>query len=243
VIKRHLERLACASGIGLASVAACAAAAPEAGARPASASAASARAPERVAPGPLASPDELARREGDKGDKGDRGDKGGASDAGAPRCPYGALEDPHRGFVRCLLPDERDAGWLPPPPQNEPPPPDPPRDAGASAPSGPLPSVEIGAPKFENGEVTKVEKSLGKASPDLARCVADHGGLSGDATVKIQFLVRSRGRAEGVEVASAKGVSGEAAACVRQVLKNRAIGAPTADPVGVTVTIAFKPGK
>jgi len=171
-----------------------------------------------------------------------------AGDAGAdgrPRCPYGALEDPHRGFVRCLLPDERDAGWLPPPPQGdapaEPPAAEPPADAGAPA---ALPSVEIGAPKFENGEVTKVEKSLGKASADLARCLADHGGVHGDAaTVKIQFLVRSRGRAEGVEVLAAKGMSAEAAGCVRHLLKNKAIGAPTADPVGVTVVITFKPGK
>jgi len=89
-----------------------------------------------------------------------------------------------------------------------------------------------------------VEKSLGKASGDLARCVADHGGLTADAgTVKVQFLVRFRGRAEGVEVLSAKGIGAEASACVRHLLKNKAIGAPTADPVGVTVTITFKPVK
>jgi hypothetical protein len=175
----------------------------------------------------------LARRTGDQG----------PADAGpdsAPRCPFGALEDPHRGFVRCLLPDERDAGWLPPPPQGEAPAPEP-QDAGSSA---PLPSVEIGAPKFENGEVTKVEKSLGKASSDLARCVAEHGGLTGESgSVKVQFLVRFRGRAEGVEVLGAKGVSTEASNCVRQLLKNKAIGAPTADPVGVTVTITFRGAK
>jgi hypothetical protein len=139
------------------------------------------------------------------------------------------------------LPEERDAGWVPPPPQGEPPPPEPPHDAG---PAAPLPLVEIGAPKFESGEVTKVEKSLGKASGDLARCVADHGGLAADTgSVKVQFLVRSRGRAEGVEVLAAKGVSAEAAGCVRHLLKNKAIGAPTADPVGVTVVITFKAPK
>ena len=156
----------------------------------------------------------------------------------APRCPYGSLEDPHRGFVRCLLPDERDAGWLPPPPPGR-------RASRRASPRraprgrrrrarAALPTVEIGAPKFENGEVTKVEKSLGKASGrDLARCVADHGGLGGDAgTVKIQFLVRSRGRAEGVEVLAAKGVSAEASACVRRLIKNKAIGAPTAESGG-----------
>jgi hypothetical protein len=139
-----------------------------------------------------------------------------------------------------------DAGFPPPSPPDDTPPTDPPlaeppEDAGFPPPPPPLPTVEIGAPTFENGEVTKVEKSLGKASGDLARCVADHGGLRGDAgTVKIQFLVRSRGRAEGVEVLAAKGVGAGASACVRRLIKNKAIGAPTADPVGVTVTLTFK---
>jgi len=44
-------------------------------------------------------------------------------------------------------------------------------------------------------------------------------------------------------VASAKGVGAEAASCVRKLLKNKAIGAPTADPVGVTVVISFKAGQ
>jgi hypothetical protein len=171
-----------------------------------------------------------------------------ASDAGAPRCPYGELNDPQKGFVRCLLPEERDAGWQPPPrdapaepAKPEPPKAEPPTDAGVSAPP---PVVEIGAPKFENGEVTKVEKSLGKHTGDIAKCVADHGGLSGESgSLKVQFLVRVRGRAEGVEVLSAKGVSAEASACVRQALKNKAIGAPTADPVGVTVIITLRAAK
>ncbi len=171
-------------------------------------------------------------------------------DAGAdaaPRCPYGELSDPHRGFVRCLLPDERDAGWLPPSPLPGDPAPAAPAPPPAAPPppaAAPPPLVEIGAPKFENGEVTKVEKSIGRASGDLARCVAENGGLAGDAgSVKIQFLVRSRGRAEGVEVLAAKGVGAEAASCVRRLLKNKAIGAPSADPVGVTVTITFRSTK
>jgi hypothetical protein len=230
--ERNLGRLLCAATIGLASVAACAGAAPAepAAGSPPGAGSAAARG------GWTADPEADPSAGHDPADS-------SPADAGAPRCPYGSLEDPHRGFVRCLLPEERDAGWLPPPPQGdpapaEPPAAEPPRDAGAVA---PLPVVEIGAPRFENGEVTKVEKSLGKASADLGRCVADHGGLGADAgTIKIQFLVRSRGRAEGVEVLAAKGVSAEASACVRRLVKNKAIGAPTADPVGVTVVITFK---
>lgn len=215
---RPLSRILTAAAVGLASVAACA------GATPPGAAAQAAWTPD---------PEELAKAAKD--------DAGAPADDGGPRCPYGELTDPHRGFVRCLLPDERDAGWLPPPPQGDLPAEAPKAEPPKDHPTAP-PTVEIGAPKFDNGQVTKVEKSLGKASSDLARCVADHGGVSGDAgTMKIQFLVRSRGRAEGVEVLASKGVSAEASACVRVLIKNKAIGAPSADPVGVTVVLTFKP--
>jgi hypothetical protein len=176
-----------------------------------------------------------------------------AESAAPPRCPYGALEDPQRGFVRCLMPDERAASWLPPssPPKEpaakqEPPPREPEPDAGpkqaAPAAAGPPPSVEVGNPKFENGDVPKAEKFMLGLSNDIAKCVAEHGGLQGSSgSMKVQFLVRARGRAEGVEVLSAKGVAPEAQTCVRVLIKNRAIGAPSADPVGVTVTLTFKP--
>jgi len=223
----HGRRILFAASLGLVMVAACAGAAPAGSAAPG-------WSPER--------PPGLA--EGDPAAQHDRGDAP-PTDAGddGPHCPYGALEDAHHGFVRCLLPEERDAGWQPPPPGEAPPHAEAPRDASPAV-AAPLPTVEIGAPKFENGEVTKVEKSLGKAAGDLARCVADHGGLSAETgTVKVQFLVRVRGRAEGVEVLSAKGVSADASGCVRHLLKNKAIGAPTADPVGVTVIITFKAEK
>ena len=166
-----------------------------------------------------------------------------------PKCPYGELTDPHRGFVRCLTPDERDAGWLPPTAQTPQAPPAPAPapsvepDAGSpTASSGPAPAVEIGSPTFENGQVPRTEKALGKMSDAIGKCVGDHGGLSGaTGTMKVAFLVRVRGRAEGVEVQSAKNVSQEAKDCVRVLLKNKAIGAPSADPVGVTLTLTFKP--
>ena len=155
--------------------------------------------------------------------------------AGSSDCPYGAQEDPHRGFVRCLAANEGDAGTAPPP-GIMPPTPERPR-------TGP-PVVEVGAPTFENGEVSRVEKVLAKATAEIAACVADHGGLVGDAgSMKVQFLVRSRGRAEGVEIVAAKGVGADASACVRKLLKNKAIGAPTADPVGVTVVLSLKAPK
>ncbi|WP_437671343.1 hypothetical protein [Sorangium sp. So ce131] len=173
-------------------------------------------------------------------------------DAGGVRCPHGSLEDPHRGFVRCLEPGEADAGWLPPSPQPEPPPDDagpPPSDGGppdaappdASVASSPPPTVEIKEPEFMNGDVPNVAKRLEKSSADIAKCVADNGGLTGAAgNIKLQFLVRVRGRAEGVEVLSSRGVTPEAERCIRQLLKNKPIGTPSADPVGVTVTLSLK---
>lgn len=226
-LPRPLARILGAAGVVAPLVAACAGAAPAGGAE---------------AQGPWVDADSVeAAKRGAKPPE----DAGAPSADGGPRCPYGELNDPHRGFVRCLLPDERDAGWLPPPSQNEPRPPDPKPEPPKDPPRATAPPlVEIGAPRFENGEVTKVEKSLGKASPEIAKCVAEHGGLTADAgSLKVQFLVRSRGRAEGVEILAQKGVSPEAASCVRLVLKNRAIGAPSADPVGVTVVISLKPSR
>lgn len=176
---------------------------------------------------------------------------GPAIDAGLPECPHGRLEDPHRGFVRCLEPGEADAGWLPPSPQPE----DAgtvdaapldagPIDAGAvpdAAPLAPAPLVEAGEPAFENGDVPKLDKALAKLTSGIATCVSEHGGLSAaSGSMKVQFLVRARGRAEGVEILASKGVGKDAEECVRVLLKNRSVGAPSADPVGVTVSFVLK---
>lgn len=173
-----------------------------------------------------------------------------ASEAGdaAPRCPHGVLEDPHRGYVRCLAPGEADAGWLPPAPQ--PIPDDGGADGGASdaapepSPAEPRPHVEWSAPVYENGEVPRIEKALKSAANDIANCVAAHGGLTGKSgSLKVQFMVRARGRAEGVEVLAAKGVGSEVAVCVRLAVKNKPVGAPTAEPVGVTVSFSLTPAE
>lgn len=204
---------------------------------------------------------------------------GGPPDGG---CPHGALEDPHRGFVRCLDPGEKspfapegpDAGppdaapGAPGSPGDAPPPGDsgPPGPPGNTAPAptasatptaaptapppppappkpGPPPLVEMKTPKFENGNAPRVEKNLSskKVLDSIAKCVADAGGLTGkNPTLKVEFLVRARGKAEGVEV-TPTGVSTEAAKCVQTLLKNRSVGVPDADPVGVTVVYSLKP--
>lgn len=196
------------------------------------------------------SPEQLARKGANAADAGSDADSG-------PQCPHGALEDPHRGFVRCLRADEKGAEWLPPAPQPEPPAADAGSDAAPdAAPDKPAPEkpapekpqpppiVTVGAPKFEGGEVPKAEKFLNAQLEGIAKCIATNGGLEGKkGSVKLSFLVRVRGRAEGVEVASSKGISDDAASCIRVLLKNRAVGAPSADPVGVTATFTLERGK
>ena len=122
-----------------------------------------------------------------------------------------------------------------------------PIDAGvpdASIVSAPLPLVEIKEPEFMNGDVPNVAKRLEKVAPDLAKCVADNGGLSGvSGSIKVQFLVRVRGRAEGVEILDSRGVTSDAQRCIRQLLKNKPIGTPSSDPVGVTVTLSLRAPK
>jgi len=101
--------------------------------------------------------------------------------------------------------------------------------------------VTVAAPKFEGGEVPRAEKFINGQIDGIAKCVATNGGIDGKkATVKLTFLVRARGRAEGVEVTSHKGIRDDAASCIRLLLKNRAVGAPSADPVGVTVTFTLE---
>jgi len=98
-------------------------------------------------------------------------------------------------------------------------------------------------PKFESGDVPKAEKALSstKLLDAIGKCVGDAGGLTGKTgSLKVEILVRLRGKAEGVEV-TPTGVSQEAAKCVRVLFKNRVIGTPSSDPVGVTVVYSLKP--
>jgi hypothetical protein len=98
-----------------------------------------------------------------------------------------------------------------------------------------VPIVKLSEPEFMGGEVKLVTKSLNKTLPLVAACVKGADGLDGTTGFfKVQFLVRDRGRAEGVEVLKRKGANKEAATCVRKMLKNRWVGTPSNDPVGVT---------
>jgi hypothetical protein len=107
--------------------------------------------------------------------------------------------------------------------------------------AGPPPDVEVGAPKLTGGTVQSLDEALAKTRDAVAQCVAQNGGLSGDAgRIDVQFLLRERGRAEGVEVPKAVKVSEAAARCVQKLLKNRWIGMPSAEPVAVAFTYKIK---
>jgi len=106
------------------------------------------------------------------------------------------------------------------------------------------PTVTLSEPEFINGDVPAVVNILKKTLGDVAKCVSDHGGLeTPEGGLKVQFLVRGRGRAEGVEVLKRHGVSKDAGRCVQALLKNKWVGMPSADPTGVTFRYEMKPKK
>jgi hypothetical protein len=113
--------------------------------------------------------------------------------------------------------------------------------SGEAEPAAP-PNVTVSEPAFVGGgQVPKVEAFLDKMRTQTAKCVADHGGLpEGRGEMSVQFLVTLRGRAEGVDVTSAKGVSKDAQRCVRDAFKNKRVETPTADPTGVQFTYSFE---
>ena len=81
---------------------------------------------------------------------------------------------------------------------------------------------------------------LGAARDKYLKCVSDNGGLKEkEGEVQVRFLLRQRGRAEGVSVSKRVGVSAEAARCVSEVVDRRYVGVPEAPIVGATVAIKF----
>jgi hypothetical protein len=132
-----------------------------------------------------------------------------------------------------------------------PPPSAPPSAVASAQPSASAPATpttvfkakaEFSEPKFEGGDVPKAKERLEKLAKAAEKCVDTNGGLAATgATIKIQFLVRAAGIAEGVDVLEAKGLEAKPGKCVRDVFKKKAIGTPSSDPVGVTFTITFSP--
>jgi hypothetical protein len=75
------------------------------------------------------------------------------------------------------------------------------------------------------GRLPEADKKLATARDRYLDCVQKNGGMKErTAEVHVRFLVRARGRAEGVSVAKRSGVTPEAARCVAEVVDRRQVG-------------------
>src|SRR4051812_38652492 len=179
-----------------------------------------------------------------------------------PACPWGRIGNGKGLIVRCLTESEAQglrAGALPAPATSVLPPGTPAPVTAASA-APPVPTAEVteadaGAPAPPSNADDKFEVTVGPVTADsgtfgigklgagrdrYAKCVKDNGGLSEkEGEVQVRFLLRQRGRAEGVSVAKRSAVSAEAARCVSDVVDRRYVGVPEAPIVGATVVIKF----
>lgn len=158
-----------------------------------------------------------------------------------PVCDWGRVANGKGMLVRCLTRAEATALA-----QGRPAP----AAASTSAPSAsatapaeaPAPSTAVkatvSAVNADEGKLPVAVKRLSAALDRFADCVAKHGGLSGaDGEVQVRFLVRARGRAEGVSVAKRAGVSADAARCIADVVDRRYVGTPDAPMVGATAIV------
>jgi len=182
-----------------------------------------------------------------------------------PACPWGRIGNGKGIIVRCLSEPEAQAlraGTVPAAPAASAPPNPVASAAPATSSTAPLapsaspsaeePEVDAGPPSASDekldvtvGPVTadSGELGIGKLGAPKDRyqkCVNDNGGLKdGSGEVQVRFLVRQRGRAEGVSVAKRTNLSAEAARCVSEVVDRRYVGVPDAPIVGATVVIKF----
>jgi len=165
-----------------------------------------------------------------------------------PACPWGRISNGRGMIVRCISRQEAEQVYA-----RTAAPPATPAGSGApsasAAPSAAVPtppdqglSVQVGPVQVDDGKLPQAEKKLAAPKDRYLECVAKMGGLSGPSgEVHVRFLVRARGRAEGVSVSKRAGVSPEAARCVAEVVDRRLVGIPDSPMVGATVIIKFAP--
>jgi hypothetical protein len=156
-----------------------------------------------------------------------------------PVCPWGRLADGHGMLIRCLDPAEATTLLEKPATKRPAPPPSAPAATAPAAPSASAVTVSnIGPVQADSGELPLAVKKLSLAKDRYVECVRTKGGLSAkNARVVVRFLVRERGRAEGVSVKSREGMSAEAAKCIADVVDRRYVGYPAAPLVGATIPI------
>lgn len=153
-----------------------------------------------------------------------------------PICPWGRIGDGQGILVRCLQQQEAigllaggAGGGLP---------------ASMAAPAKlPVPTTRVlfrsvGEAQPDSGSLPEARPQLSKPKQRYVQCVENNGGIEGSkASVVVKFLVRERGRAEGVSVKKRRGVSEAAAKCIAEVVDRRYVGFPEAPIVGATLEI------
>jgi hypothetical protein len=164
-----------------------------------------------------------------------------------PVCAWGRIADGRGMLVRCLTRTEsealqkRSAGS---PQATGTPPGDagtPARDSAAPVGAQQLLEVTVGPVLAENGKLPAAARKLQSAQARFAQCVAQHGGLAASTgEVRVRFLVRERGRAEGVGVTRRRSVSKAAAQCIADVVDRRYVGLPDVPIVAATLVVKFE---
>ncbi|HMJ53482.1 MAG TPA: hypothetical protein VK540_15455 [Polyangiaceae bacterium] len=102
-------------------------------------------------------------------------------------------------------------------------------------------AVTLEGPVFDGGDVPRAGAALDRMKSAFVRCASIESALAkNEASIDLRFLVRSPGRAEGVDVDKARGVSADVVRCMTSVLARSYIGAPSDDPVGVAVTVRLR---
>lgn len=100
--------------------------------------------------------------------------------------------------------------------------------------------AKLGPIAVDTGTLPEAVPKLNTANKRFVQCVQDNGGLSQrPAKLELRFLVRERGRAEGVSVQKRTGLSESAGRCIADVVDRRYVGYPAAPIVGATLTIEF----
>jgi outer membrane biosynthesis protein TonB len=165
-----------------------------------------------------------------------------------PACAWGRIANGKGMLVRCITQAEADgllagvaspapapaATTTTPPPQAEPPKPEP----------EPVLAAKLVRITADEGKLPVGEQKLDVPRDRYVECVKKHGGLSADrGEVHVRFLVRPRGRAEGVSVAKHSGMSAKAAGCIADVVDRRPVGTPQAPLVGATAVIEVRKSK
>ena len=161
-----------------------------------------------------------------------------------PACAWGRVANGKGMLLRCLTEQEsqRLAAVSRPAP-SAPPSASPPTDRDAGAPASPQNlTAEVTRVDAEIGTLPLAPRKLGLAADRFVQCVATNGGLSArSGEAQVRFLVRERGRAEGVSVAKRSGMSVAAARCIADVIDRRFVGIPEEPIVGAKAVVTVRP--